>query len=368
MDTLAEVAAAFGLALRANGLAAPVSSVACFAEALHEVGIVSPTAAYWAGHCSFVRRPEDTPVYAATFAAFYTAALPASVPPARESRRVHGPEVGPGISERSHDGPAGDPPPHLAPYSSVELLRQKDFASCSEDELREIGLLMRSVLRHPSRRRTRRRSTTGSRHGPPNLRKTIHASLRQAGEPATLYRFGRRYKERTLVLLVDVSGSMDAYSRTFLRFAQAIVTARRGVEVFALGTRLTRITRALSWKHPEVALGLAGRSVHDMSGGTRLGEVIALFNHRFGVPGVARGAVVVIFSDGWDQGEPDRIDREMARLALVAHRIIWVNPLKAAPGYVPLARGMAAALPYVDTFLSGSSLASLELLADALDW
>ncbi len=172
-------------------------------------------------------------------------------------------------------------------------------------------------------------------------------------------------RPRRVVLLCDVSGSMEPYARALVRFLHAAVTARGAgrVEAFALGTRLTRITRELSWRDPDAAIAEASKAVTDWSGGTRLGEGLREFNDRWGVRGMARGAVVVILSDGWDRGDPERLGAEMARLHRVAHRVVWVNPLKAAPGYAPLARGMAAALPYVDDFVEGHSMASLEHLA-----
>jgi uncharacterized protein with von Willebrand factor type A (vWA) domain len=150
-----------------------------------------------------------------------------------------------------------------------------------------------------------------------------------------------------------------------LRFLHAAVVGRGAgrVEAFALGTRLTRVTRELAWRDPDQALANAGRAVPDWSGGTRLGDGLRAFNDRWGVRGMARGAVIVILSDGWDRGDPDRLAVEMGRLHRVAHRIVWVNPLKAAPGYAPLARGMAAALPYVDDFVEGHSVAALEQVA-----
>jgi hypothetical protein len=171
-----------------------------------------------------------------------------------------------------------------------------------------------------------------------------------------------------MVFLLDVSGSMESYSRGLARFAHAAVAARRAgrVEVFTIGTHLTRVTRELSRRDPEAALRSAGRAVTDWAGGTRLGESIERFNDAWGVRGMARGAVVVICSDGWDRGDPDEMAAEMARLARVARRVVWVNPLKASPGYAPLARGMAAALPYVDQFVEGHSVRSLEHLAALL--
>jgi uncharacterized protein with von Willebrand factor type A (vWA) domain len=169
-----------------------------------------------------------------------------------------------------------------------------------------------------------------------------------------------------VVLLCDVSGSMEPYTRALVRFAHATVAGRRQVEVFALGTRLTRLTRSLAVRDPDAALAAAADVVDDWAGGTRLGDSLRAFNDGWGVRGMARGADVVIVSDGWDRGDPDLVGREMSRLRLVAHRVVWVNPLKASPGYAPLAGGMAAALPHVDEFLDGHSLRALDELAAVL--
>ena len=173
-------------------------------------------------------------------------------------------------------------------------------------------------------------------------------------------------RTRRLVLLLDVSGSMEPYARAFVRFLHAAVIGRGRVEAFALGTRLTRVTRELASHDPDAAVGAAARRVTDWSGGTRLGEGLRRFNDEWGVRGLARGAVVVVFSDGWDRGDPAVLAEQMGRLRRVAHRVVWVNPLKASPGYAPLAQGMAAALPYVDDFVEGHSLAALEELSKVI--
>jgi hypothetical protein len=165
------------------------------------------------------------------------------------------------------------------------------------------------------------------------------------------------------VLLLDVSGSMETYARALIRFVHAAVAGRTRVEAFALGTRLTRLTRELSSRDPDRALQAAARAVADWSGGTRLGDGMKEFNDNWGCKGMARGAVVVVLSDGWDRGEPAVMTEQMVRLHRVAHRVVWVNPLKSSPGYSPLAQGMAAALPHVDVFMEGHSLESLESLA-----
>ena len=195
----------------------------------------------------------------------------------------------------------------------------------------------------------------------------MRAALRTEGEALRRHYRAPATRHRRLVLLLDVSGSMEPYARALLRFVQAAVAGRRRVEAFALGTRLTRITRELGSRDPDIALRQAAGRVVDWSGGTRLGEGLRRFNDDWGVRGMARGAVVVILSDGWDRGDPDELAEQMQRLSRVAHRIVWVNPLKVTPGYAPLARGMAAALPYVDRFVEGHSLDAMERLAAVLD-
>jgi len=201
----------------------------------------------------------------------------------------------------------------------------------------------------------------------PDLRRTVRAALRTEGEPIRRHFRTPATRFRRVVLLLDVSGSMEPYARALLRFVQAAVAGRRRIEAFALGTRLTRITRELGTRDPDEALRKAAERVVDWSGGTRLGDGLRRFNEEWGVRGMARGAVVVILSDGWDRGDPVELAEAMQRLARVAHRVVWVNPLKVTPGYAPLARGMAAALPYVDRFVEGHSLAAMEQLADVLD-
>jgi uncharacterized protein len=205
-------------------------------------------------------------------------------------------------------------------------------------------------------RNSRRR---GSRH---DLRRTVRASITHGGEPIQLLWREPGEKQRRLVVLLDISGSMEPYARALLRFMHAAVVGRQRVEAFAFGTRLTRLTKELANRNPDKALQRASAQVPDWSGGTRLGESMKKFNDTWGVRGMARGAIVVILSDGWDRGEPAVLAEQMKRLQRVAHRVVWVNPLKVTPGYAPLARGMAAALPYIDEFVEGHSMAALEQL------
>ncbi len=194
----------------------------------------------------------------------------------------------------------------------------------------------------------------------------MRRTLRSGGEVVRLMHREPSSRPRRVVLLCDVSGSMEPYARALLRFLHVAVAGQGKVEAFAVGTRLTRLTRQLSSRDPDAALRQALERVLDWSGGTRLGEGIGTFNDRFGMPGMARGAIVVILSDGLDRGDPTVLAGEMARLHRAAHRTIWVNPLKASAGYEPLARGMAAALPHVDQFVEGHSAASLDALVSMI--
>jgi len=253
-------------------------------------------------------------------------------------------------------------------WSPAEVLRTRDFASYSTAEFEEARRVMRDLRLAGALRRSRRLRPVrrARRHARPDLRRTVRRSLRAGGEPIERAALVPTRRPRRVVLLCDVSGSMEPYARAILRFLHAAVAGRARVEAFALGTRLTRITRELSSRDPDAALAAAAGRVPDWSGGTRLGAGIREFNDRWGVRGMARGAVVVVVSDGWDRGDPEQLGEQMARLARVAHRVVWVNPLKASPGFAPLAGGMAAALPHVDEFVEGHSLASLEHLAQVI--
>jgi hypothetical protein len=253
-----------------------------------------------------------------------------------------------------------------AAWSQIELLREKDFARYTESEMalaRE--LIARLARRHPTRLSRRTRPSRRRGHTP-DLRQTVHRSLRTGGEP--LHRRWRSpsRRPRQLVLVCDVSGSMAPYARMLLQYMHACVVARRRVEAFAFGTRLTRITQELAGRDHDHALERAAAVVTDFSGGTRIGAAIAELNRVHGRR-LGRGSVVVILSDGWDRGEPEQLEVEMARLRRAAYRLVWLNPLAAHPDYQPLARGMQAAVPHTDRLLAGNSLGSLEELAEILE-
>jgi uncharacterized protein with von Willebrand factor type A (vWA) domain len=259
-----------------------------------------------------------------------------------------------------------DAEPVPAAWSDVELLHEKDFARYTPAEMalaRE--LIARLARRHPTRvsRRTR---PSRQRGRVPDLRHTVHASLRTAGEPLQRHWRAPSRRPRQLVLVCDVSGSMAPYARMLLQYMHACVAARRRVEAFAFGTRLTRITNELGGRDHDRALDRAAAVVTDFSGGTRIGSALAQLNREHGRR-LGRGAAVVILSDGWDRGDPALLDAEMARLRRTAYRLVWLNPLAAHPDYEPLARGMQAAVPHTDRLLPGNSLASLEHLAVILE-
>ncbi|MEA2445249.1 MAG: uncharacterized protein QOJ12_2541 [Thermoleophilales bacterium] len=272
---------------------------------------------------------------------------------------------------RPDDSADLDPDPVSAAWSAVELLHDKDFAEYTDAE-RELArrLIARLAMRGP--RRPSRRTKPARRRGPrpaggrQDLRRTMRASLRYGGEPVE-----RRWRERTdrprpLVLVCDVSGSMESYARMLVQYLQSAVAASRRVEAFAFGTRLTRITHELRGRDPDAAVARASEAVADWSGGTRIGDALAHLNREY-ARYVGRGSAVVVLSDGWDRGDPILLEMEMERLARCAHSVVWLNPLKASPDYEPLTRGMRAALPHVDHFLAGNSIASLEELAELLE-
>jgi uncharacterized protein len=237
-----------------------------------------------------------------------------------------------------------------------------ELSPAERDEVRRLIALLAPVV--GTRRSIRRRP--GGRAGIDPGR-TMRAMLRAGGEPAVLAHRRRRTKPRRLVLLVDVSGSMAPYADWLLRFAHAAVRVRPlATEVFTVGTRLTRVTRALRLRDPEAALRAAAVTVPDWSGGTRLGESLRAFLDRWGQRGAARGAVVVIFSDGWERGGAELLGSQAARLRRLAHSVIWVNPHKGKDGFEPETAGMRAALPHVDSLVAGHSAAALADLVATL--
>ena len=360
-----EIAVAFTRVLRGAGLNVPTSSTIAFGEAIACTGIEDRDTTYWAGRATLVRRPEDHELYDRAFAVFWEHAR-ADDDTTLEEQLL---EITLAVDNDEDEGPqpdtaeASDDPTIELRFSATEVLRHKDFADYSPAELVEAQQLMSRLRFVGAPRRSLRLTAADTRTDTPDLRRTVKAAMRSGGEPMRRHYRTHATRRRRLVLLLDVSGSMEPYARALLRFVHAATAGRQKVEAFALGTRLTRITRELSSRDPDDALRRASLRVLDYGGGTRLGDDLKVFNDEWGQRGMARGAIVVILSDGWDRGDPAVLDEQMTRLHRVAHKVVWVNPLKVTPGYAPLARGMAAALPHVDAFVEGHSLDAMERLA-----
>ena len=355
--------------MRAAGARVGVDELLSAQQALGAVDASDRNAAYFALRATMCSRRSDLAAFDAAFAELFTAPAPppSEPPPALDevaSLVLPRVAVPGGESPRAVEGDLEVGP---AAWSEVELLHEKDFAEYTEGERIAARAIMRRLAAAGPQRASRRTRPARRRGAPPHaarpdLRRTIRASLRTGGDP-----FERHWREpsqrpRPLVLVCDVSGSMEPYARMLLQYLQACVAARRRVEAFVFGTRLTRVTGELAGRDPDRALDRAAGAAADWSGGTRIGDALATLNREFGRR-LGRGAIVVLLSDGWDRGEPRQLGREIARLGRCAYRLIWLNPLKASPDYEPLTRGMQAALPHVDHFLAGNSLASLEELA-----
>lgn len=353
--------------LRRSGHPVSLTSSRLFTDTLAHVDLARAEQVYWAARASLVHRPEDVAVFDGIFAAYWGGLAsglvwrPPHEPPHLTIALDDPDQLPDGVS-----GPPDGDDTTFVRYSAVEVLGQKDFADYTDEELDESRRLMAQLRLGGADRPSRRRRPHHGNTGPLDMRRTVRRAMRSGGETLSLARTRHGTRPRRLVLLLDVSGSMEPYARALIRFVHATVAGRRRVEAFALGTRLTRLTRELSTRDPDRALQAAALVVDDWAGGTRLGDGLRRFNDEWGCRGMARGATVVILSDGWDRGDPAEMSEQMTRLRLVAHRVVWVNPLKASPGYQPLARGMAAALPYVDDFIEGHCLDSLEVLAAVL--
>jgi uncharacterized protein with von Willebrand factor type A (vWA) domain len=360
-----DAAVAFGRILRGAGLRAGTDRLVGFARALEELDASRRDDVYWAGRVTLVSRPEEIETYDRAFEMFWDRGASAKARPRPKVRpSIPQPEksVMPPKKTVERDE-SGDEAVRLR-YSPVELLRTKDFALYSPEEFAELHRLLADLRLSGALKMSRRLEPAHrGRHDP---RRTLRGAMRTGGE-AVRHRFRKpRVRPRRVVLLCDVSGSMAPYSRALLRFLHAGVISGARLEAFSVGTRLTRITKELATRDPDQALRQTAGAVKDISGGTRLGDAMKEFVDRWGQRGMARGAVVVILSDGWDRGDVEVLAEQMQRLKRLAYRIIWVNPLKSAPGYRPLAAGMAAALPHVDVFLSGHNFESLQELAGAI--
>src|SRR4051812_26673910 len=354
--------------MRAGGARVGVGDLLNAHRALAAVDASSREESYLALQTALCKKRSDLDVFIAAFDATFGEAIeerrqPVELPP--EATLVL-PRVGVPPAHGDHGQPPAEQAPVPAAWSDVELLRSRDFAELTDAERAVAQQLVRSIALRGPTRRSRRTRPSRRRGDHPDLRRTVRASLRYAGEPLERHWREPRLKPRPVVLVCDVSGSMDPYARMLLTYMQAWVAARRRVEAFVFGTRLTRVTRELAGRDPDAAVTRAASAVSDWSGGTRIGVSLAELNREHGRR-IGRGAVTIVLSDGWDRGDPDELALEMARLSRCSHSLIWLNPLKAHAGYEPLTRGMRAALPHVDHFLAGNSIASLEELAELME-
>jgi uncharacterized protein with von Willebrand factor type A (vWA) domain len=379
---LPPVVGALSRRLHERGLPVTPARSADFARALTLVRPVSRGRLYWTARAVFVSDPAEAAAFDAVFFSVF-GRQPEREPDELEERRLAAsqPEErrtadakardaeGRGLSASSRPEADGEDPAEVevpvALASDEERLRQRSFDRLEPQELAQLYRLMwRLKLAAPPRRR--RRYEKGRRGGHVDLRRTLRASLRTGGEPMRLARRHRRVARRRLVLLCDISGSMEPYARAYLQFLTCAAGSGPNAEAFVFATRLTRLTRALASRNPERAIQRAAAAAPDWSSGTRIGDALREFNNRHGRRGMARGAVVVILSDGWERGDPLLLGRELERLARLAHRIVWVNPRVGAGGFSVQSAGMRAALPHCDALVSGHSFEALDEVVEAI--
>ena len=390
------MAAGLGIALHTAGL--PVGPDRCerLARAVTVMGATSVAELRACALATLVSDPGQMATFDRVFAALFGTPSPArdllpppvpafpradqdgGPPDARSEGEPGGWSAGMHVSASGSAADDGTEPPAEGPAlrhvaSAAERLRGRDFTELSPAELRQLVTLMRDMtLAVPPRRTRRYRPARDGKR--PDLRRTLRLARRSGGEAIRLARRARRVRPRRLVVLCDISGSMEPYARALLLLLYAINGGQvRGgspgqnrPEVFSFATRLTRLTPALAAATPDTMLAKAGEAAPDWSGGTRIGAAVKEFNDHYGSRGMARGAVVLIISDGWETGEPELLGAQMARLSRVAHRIVWANPRTQSPRYRPEVGGMAAAWPYCDAVVSAHNLDALDDLLTAL--
>jgi uncharacterized protein with von Willebrand factor type A (vWA) domain len=359
-----EILLGFTVALRAAGVPVTHDRAQSYLIAVAMTGLDDPAGAYYAGTATLCGSPADLERYDQVYEAYFDPR--AGLPRRRPSAPPSAPKKSFSILPASESGGAGEVEEEdiQALASAAEVLRHRDIATLTANERTRLAAQFATLTVRPPQRRSGRLRPW--HRGSLDASRTLRASLRRMGEPAALQWRRRTPRPRPMVLLVDVSGSMSSYADALLRLAHRIGQSGDRVETFALGTRLTRLTRALGRRDPERALVAAGQAVPDWSGGTRLGETLKVFLDRWGRRGMARGAVVVVFSDGWERGDAGLLGEQMARLHRIAHRVVWVNPHRGKPRYEPLQVGILAVLPHVDDFVAGHSLAAFAELMEVL--
>jgi len=362
-----ELLLGFTRALRAAGVPVTMDRAQSYLAAVAVVGLDDQRATYWAGRATLCSGPDDLERYDQVFTGWF---LGEDRPTGRQPAEPRPPMSQAMLDEGGGDARSeADEDPLRALASDAEVLRHRDIGEMSAAEKARLALLFDLLRPRSPVRRAHRRE--GWHRGDVDADRTLRRTLQRMGEPAEIAWRRRTTRPRRVVLLVDVSGSMSPYADALLRLAHRfVVTGSPGrIEVFTIGTRLTRITRAMRLRDADQAIIAAGRTVPDWSGGTRLGETLQIFLDRWGQRGLARGAVTVVFSDGWERGDTALLREQMRRLHGLSHRVVWVNPHVGKAGYQPVQQGIVAALDHVDNFVAGHSLATfaelIEVVADA---
>jgi len=351
-----EILLGFAAAVRAAGVPVTADRTHNFLQATSLVGLGDPTATWLAGRATLCGGPDDLVRYDQVFDAWFLAAE--GLPRTGQTR----PEATRTIDLPSDDDGEGELDEEVlrVAASDTEVLRSRDVAELSAAERARLARMFEALRPKAPRRRALRR--TPWRRGEVDASRTLRRMLHHLGEPDRVAWRRRGSRPRRVVLLIDVSGSMSSYADALLRLAHRYLMTAGQVEVFTIGTRLTHLTRAMRVHDAERAIVAAGRAVPDWSGGTRLGEGLRAFLDRWGQRGLARGAVVVVFSDGWERGDTALLAEQAARLQRIAHRVVWVNPHRGKAGYQPVQQGVLAVLPYVDDFVAGHSMATYDEL------
>ena len=364
----------FGRELRGRGLPVGTNRILTFCRGAAALGPLDRDTLYWTGRASLIAHPDHVVVYDQVFEDYFRSKLRerlssmfSGVPPTRPKEvELQADSLVPEDDRATPESAAEDRLEIMRLIASgAEVLKTKSFEHLTDDERRRADRLIRQLAVSLPVRRSRRlsRASKGSHF---DLRRTLRSSLRTQGEPLQRAWLSRRDVARPLVLVLDVSGSMSPYARALMQFGHAAMSSGERVEVFCFGTRLTRVTRSLRTTDPDRALAEVARRVRDWEGGTRIGESLKALTDLYSQAAALKGAVVVLCSDGLERGDPLLLASQMSRLHRIAHEVIWVNPLKGTTDYEPLARGMSAALPHVDRFLSGHNVKSLEELCNAL--
>ena len=365
---------AFARLLHDAGMEAGPRRLTDATRALRHIDIKQHTDFRNALRSVFVSRKEDLLTFDAAFDIFWSppdpraasGVLPGrsrSLPMSPERAKAWANALGLNNSQMNREQDPTAVPASSSGYSAEELLRHKDFEQMTWQETEQVRRLLEQAPWRVAERKTRR--LRSARAGRIDLRRSARHAIRSSGELMQLFYRRPRVRRRPLVLICDVSGSMERYSRLLMIFAHAIAR-REDLEAFVFSTRLTRITRLLRYRDLDRALDSVSKGVHDFSGGTRIGDALADFNRQWARRVLGHGAVVIIVSDGWDRGDPAKLKAELIHLRRSAHRLIWLNPLLGSEGYQPLTRGMAAALPHCDDFLAAHNLQALEDLGRLL--